>query len=770
MLALNRAKIGPNLHSFRTCILTSAALGVLAFGPAPLLAQNSATPRLQDEGASAIGGFTAPENTRQTTENTRTVIFSADDAAYDEDKDLYTATGTVVLRSEGKTLRADKVSWSGSGKNVVADGNVRFVDEDGNQVYTEHLELTNQFETGSMSDLLLALREGGRLAANGGERLPNGHYALHKAAYSGCAIVDDSGCDAKPSWRVTAKTVNYDPSKQKIAFKGAFLELFGARIVPLPGLVVPTDGKAQSGFLSPDIRFSVSNGMEIGGKYYLRLAPDKDIQLGANVFTKAPPLLSAQWRQLTRLGAYQISGYGTYSRHSSDMTGALAGQNAARGYIFANGTFQLDPNWSVTGSLRRVSDRTFLRRYDISREDRLRSTINVERIDETSYLSIAGWATQSLKLTANQGLIPVALPAIDYRKRSENLLNLGDRLEVQANSLALFRSAGQDTQRAFVSAKWDLRRILPQGQIVSFTALGRGDVYHTSDVTKTITQIYQGTNGWQTRAIGLAAIDVQWPLVGAGFGGTQIVTPRIQLVASPPLRNLAVPNEDARAIDLEDSNLFALNRFPGYDRIEDSVRVTYGADWEIQRPSWNIKSNIGQSYRFQKDPGVLIQGTGLSDRRSDFVGRTEVRYRDFLKFTHRFRLDKDNLAVRRNEIDATFGTRRTYGEIGYIRLNRDIPDTIEDLRDREELRVAGRVAFAKFWSVFGSGVFNLTSNKDDPTVNSSGFQAIRTRLGMSYQDDCIELGLTWRRDYVDTGDARRGNSFNFYINIKNIGA
>ena len=60
-----------------------------------------------------------------------------------------------------------------------------------------------------------------------------------------------------------------------------------------------------------------------------------------------------------------------------------------------------------------------------------------------------------------------------------------------------------------------------------------------------------------------------------------------------PIRNLAVPNEDARAIDLEDSNLFALNRFPGYDRVEDGTRVTWGVDWELQRPGWRIKTTIG---------------------------------------------------------------------------------------------------------------------------------------------------------------------------------
>ena len=412
--------------------------------------------------------------------------------------------------------------------------------------------------------------------------------------------------------------------------------------------------------------------------------------------------------------------------------------------------------------------RTFLRRYDISRDDRLRSNVTLERIDPDSYFSLAGWATQTLRVGDAQGQVPFAIPEIDYRRRLTDPL-LGGRIQLQFNSLAITRTAGQDTQRAFASAQWDLRRITPLGQEVTLTALARSDVYHSDENALSPTVSYRGNPGWQTRGVATMALDVKWPLVGSFLGGTQVLTPRFQIVASPTLRNLAVPNEDARAIDLEDSNLFALNRFPGYDRIEDGVRFTYGIDWQFERPGWRINSTIGQSYRLTNLPTLLPDGTGLSSRTSDIVGRTEVRFRDVVKFTHRFRLDKDDFAIRRNEFDAAVGTQRTYLEVGYLRLNRDISGGIEDLKDREELRLAGRVGFARYWSIFGSGVFDLTGHSDDPVLNNSGFQPIRTRLGVAYQDDCLEFDLTWRRDYVATGDARRGNTFQIHIAVRNLG-
>ena len=767
---------------FRRLLLSSAPLAVLATGFAsPAMAQDdpatgAETVQEPRDGPdlSARPGEGDPPPAPQAPPSTaapgeRTIDFEADTLEYEAGSEIVRARGNVVLRSEDRSVRADTVEWDRNSGVIVATGNVRFVDEEGNQLYTESVELTDEFEAGAMEDLLLALREGGRLAARRGERGADGTVVLTDAAYSTCAVEDREGCPKEPSWRITASRVVYDPRDKKVRFSGAFLELFGARLLPLPGLSVRTDGGAVSGFLVPDLRISESNGVEVSGSYYWRIADNKDLTLGAYVFTEAPPMASAEWRHLTDKGAYQVTAYGTHSSRISDFTGVPTSESDPRGYIYANGRFQFDPNWSFTGSLRLASDRTFLRRYDISRDDRLRSTFALERMDEESFLSIEGWATQTLRLGAPQGQVPVALPVVDYRRHFADPAGLGGKLELQLNSLNIVRDEGQDTQRAFAGAKWDLKRITGFGQVVTLTGLVRGDVYHADETGLTATAVYRGNPGWETRAVALAALDIEWPFVGEAFGGTQIFTPRVQFVAAPEIKNLAIPNEDSRAIDLEDSNLFALNRFPGYDRVEDGVRVTYGFDWELQRPGWRIKTNVGQSYRIDKDPLVLVDGTGLSERVSDFVGRTEVRYRNFIKLTHRFRLDKDNLAVRRNEFDATVGTRKTYAEIGYIRLDRDIPPGFEDLQDREELRLATRVAFARYWSVFGAGVFNLTDREEDPTFTSDGFEPLRTRLGVAYQDDCLEMGVTWRRDYVTAGDAQRGDTFQLYFSLRNLG-
>lgn len=745
---------GPRLHRW----ISGPGMLALALVAAPAFAQDTPAP----------AGDSAPAN--QSAGQSDPIGFEADQVAYAYDNEVVTANGNVVLRRNDQSVRADTVTWNRKTGQILASGNIRLVDADGNQLFTDKVELTDELKAGAMQNLLLALRDGGRLAAMTGERDASGKVILTHAAYTGCAVENEDGCPKEPTWQVNATRVVYDPDRKEIRFKGARLKVFGISLMPLPGLTIASDGRPINGLLIPDFQLSASNGLQISDTWYQRLGNNQDLAVTGTLFTQAAPMISAKYRALTDTGAFQITGYATQSKLisvSGSNTGASQ-EKRFRGYLYSNGKFQFSPEWSLTGSLRLASDRTFLKRYDISRDDRLRSTIELERIGHNSYFSLAGWATQTLRVGDRQGLVPVALPVIDWRRRLPRSI-LGGKVELHLNSLAITRSSGQDTQRAFAGAQWNLTRITPWGQEVTFTALGRGDVYHSAENALTSTAIYRGDPGWQARAMAIGAVDVKWPLVGEAFGGTQVFTPRFQVVASPPIRNLAVPNEDARAIDLEDSNLFALNRFPGHDRVEDGVRFTYGFDWQWQRPDWRVKTTVGQSYRLSNQSDIVPEGTGLASRVSDIVGRTEVRFKDLVKLTHRFRIDKESLAVRRNEFDATLGTERTYVEAGYLRLNRKIT-TVEDLQDREELRVAARVGFARYWSVFGSGVFNLTNRTQDPLNTSDGFQPLRTRMGVAYQDDCIELAVTWRRDYVATGDAGRGNAVQVYLALRNLGS
>lgn len=732
--------------------------------PPPEPASSSRPPAITSPKA-ALSQGDAP-----TPANEQEVTFAADTLTYDSEGQIVTATGNVRMARRGDRLRADKVTWNQQTGVVDAVGNVAVVNAGNDTLYADSAELTDSLRDGVIENLLLVLNDGGRLAAVHGVR-KDGVSTLDKAVYTPCAVVDSHGCPKEPIWKISAVRVVHDPNKHRISYVGARISFLGTPILFLPGLSHPDGSQGGgSGLLLPKIQYNRVNGAEFALPYYFRLAPNRDLTITPHLYTNVLPGLEAQYRALTDHGAWQATGMITYSTRvpATATTIPANADKEIRGYIDANGRFQYGPDWTITGSIRATTDRTFMRRYDISNDDRLRNQINAERITDDSYLSIKGWAVQTLRTADPQGQQPFALPAIDYRLRLTDPW-FGGKIQVQANSLALIRTAGQDTQRAFAVIEWDLRRYTPLGQEFTLTAYGRGDIYHTDHISETLTAAYRGDPGWTSRGIAALAADLRWPLIGNFFAGTQRITPRVQLVATPRTKNLAIPNEDSRSIDLDDANLFALNRFSGYDRWEDGSRVTYGLEWAFDLPRIAFDSVVGQSYRLNSRPSILPVGTGLSDRLSDIVGRMTFKYGRFLEITDRFRLDKSSLAIRRNEIDATIGTSKTYLIAGYLKLNRDIISTSEDLEDREEIRLGGRIQIARYWSIFGSTVVDLTSRKEDPLTLADGFDPIRHRVGILYDDDCIELGLTWRREYEQVGDARRGNTFLLRLALKNLG-
>lgn len=741
------------------------SLGSLALGLTLAIAGPAVAQDLQDRSLPPP----PPESALPTPASEDQIDFSSDLLQYDSNADVVTATGEVRLLRDGNRLRADRVTWNRKTGQVVADGNIAITNPQGDIAYGDRIELTDSLKDGAVDNMLVVLDEGGRIAAKRGTRSENGVVTVESAAYTPCSVTNSAGCPKEPSWKITALKVRYDPTRKRIRYTGAGLTIFGLPTIPLPSFSHSIGDGSDSGLLAPSIRLDRVNGLEVAVPYYFNLAPNRDLTITPHVFTAVLPMLQADYRSLTTRGAYRVQGYGTVSRRSDDLVlGAspTGTERSFRGYVDAVGRFQLDPNWSVSGSLRYATDQTFLRRYDISRDDRLRNNVTVERIDRDSMLTVSGWAVQTLRVGDDQGMQPVALPEIDYRRRFNGLL--GGIAQVQLNTLAISRSEGQETQRAFAAARWDLTRYTPLGQEVTFTAYARADAYNARDTIDTAVLSYRGDEGFTPRGIAAVAVDVRWPFIGAIGRGTQRISPRVQLVASPKIANLAVPNEDARAVDLEDSNLFALNRFAGYDRFEDSSRVTYGLDYALDLPGVAVSATIGQSYRASQRASILPSGTGLDDRFSDFVGRTDIRFRELVTFTHRYRLDKDGLKIRRNELDATVGSRRTYVQVGYLRLNRDI-DELEDLQDREEVRVAGRAAFGPFWSAFASATIDLTDKSEDSLSISDGFDPIRHRVGVQYEDDCLRLGLTWKRDYQRIGDARNGSSYLVTLALKNLG-
>ena len=762
----------PRSPGWRRALLLAAATASLL--PAPALAQRMSP---------ALWGNREPSNRDPDAVPRPNALpapgdvleFAADQVTYDETARLLVASGRVQITRDGFRLTADRIEYRRGAEDgstpgeVTAIGNVSIIDPAGNQALGDRITLTDRLRDGAIANMLLVLNDGGRLGARKAVR-KEGNYSLDHAAYSPCAVVDAQGCPQVPVWKIKAVRINYDQGRHRISYRDASLEMFGVPVLWLPSLSHPDgDAPRASGLLVPAVEIQRQLGLGVSAPFHIAAAPDFDVTLTPWLYTATNPALAFQARRLLKDGPIQVDGMFTVSRRfdlaPDGITEIDRGQRF-RGYLGIKGRLQHSARWRSVFSVRLTSDDTFNRRYGLGFDDTLRSSYALERVTDESWLSIAAWYFQGLRVTDRAGESPVVLPMIDYDWRPDWDVG-GGRLRFGANSTLLTRTSGQDMFRALAWARWDRSLYTTLGQRITLTGLARGDLYDVRDSALATVPDYAGRDGWRGRGIGLAAIDVSWPLAGPALGGEQVFTPRVQLVAAPRIANLGFPNEDARAFELDDNGLFDLNRAPGLDRFESGSRLTWGGEYTLDRPGWQLRAEIGQSLRLSGDGSEFTPGTGYQGRLSDIVGRTSLKIGRLVELTHRFRVDKGNFAVRRNELDLTVGSRRTYVSAAYIRLNRNV--TLEDLEDRQELRIAGRVAFARYWTLFGNAIVNLTTRADNPLTTGDGFEPIRHRVGLEYEDECFRFGIGWRRDYVGDRDFRPGNNFQITIAFKTLG-
>ena len=167
--------------------------------------------------------------------------------------------------------------------------------------------------------------------------------------------------------------------------------------------------------------------------------------------------------------------------------------------------------------------------------------------------------------------------------------------------------------------------------------------------------------------------------------GTQTIQPIGQLIFRPNKPGLGVTlNRDASLI-FDDSNLFKVNKFSGWDRVEGGGRANVGVEYTAQfNRGGNVNVLFGESYQLYGQNSFAMGGTtntgldtGLDTRRSDYVARASYQPNATLTLTSRFRFGERDFTLQRTELEATanFGrwtTQVMYGdyaaqpEIGFL--------------------------------------------------------------------------------------------------------
>ncbi len=668
------------------------------------------------------------------------VSLIADAVEYDSENGIVTASGNVEIFYGERTLTARRIVYDSRTGRVSAEGDIILRDGSGATVFADTADLDTELRDGLVRGARSVMGDNVRLSAVEARRIDDRYNALSKAVYSPCRVCAE---DPTPLWRIRARRVIHDEADRRIHYQDATFDIMGVPVAWLPVFSHPDPEQDRaSGFLVPEFRHS-KNIYGYGAliPYYWVIDDHSDLTVTPFISTKESPLGMLEYRRALSSGRFDIGGSGTFSDYE--------GSNAFHGHIQAEGLFDLpnDVKWGFDGMA--STDNGYLRRFDISDEDRLTSELFLRRYRSDGYFDLSTVYFQSLRDDEPAGQIPFVLPDFDARQDLDSPV-LGGTLGFFSSSAVLLRGEGLDTGRLSFGADWEREEILPSGLLLRAFASARGDAYLFDD--------FDGVgDATEVRLAPVAGIEARYPLINdAGGTVSHVIEPVAQAVFSPYGVNNDVPNEDSQVTEFDEKNLFDISRFSGVDRFEEGPRINLGMRYElIAQGGLNFDASVGQVFRF-RDADEFSDGSGLSGKTSDWVGSWAASYDPYVTVRQRMRIG-DGFSITRNELAGELHLGRLDLETGYVFLEADPAVSAPD--DREEL--ASRAAFRldRNWSV--SGRFRRDLQLDE-FVEYGG--------GLTFANECCRIDLFVRRTFTESDDNPSGTSVGVQVRLFTLGS
>ncbi|MEM6617711.1 MAG: LPS assembly protein LptD [Pseudomonadota bacterium] len=662
----------------------------------------------------------------------------ADRIDFDPVTGVLRANGNVQVFRGTEVLSTDVLIYDQRAKRLTVPGPMTLADGTQVVIRADGAVLDDNLTNGLIRGAEVLIAQQMQIAAARAHRKDGRYSVLDKAVATTCHVCADNPV---PFWKIRARRVIQDEKARRLYFENATLDVLGVPIFYTPRLRVPDPSvNRATGFLVP--RFSRSSLLGYGFSipYYVVVSDQVDFTITPRVFSTGAALLYAQYRQRVRRGQFEIEGYVTVS---DDLA-----PRATRSSLTASGLFELDREIELEFGIDLASDKSVRDDYDIGddEEDRLTSFIELRRTRKNTFASISARRFQSLRTNEIDQEIPLVLPEV-YARKTWNDRFSGGKFGLTANAVSLLREDDSRFSRIGIGADWTRDWIWSSGLITQAYAGVEANTYYT--------RAYPGfTNGSQSEVIPTAALDFRLPLARSESRVTHLIEPRIQIVWSPN-GTRSNPNEDSTQLEFEETNLFSLNRFPGFDRSERGLRANVGLTYKrIDPAGWSWGVTAGRVFR-QRDLGQFGAGTGLAGKQSDYVTAITFNYLDKVDFINRTLFD-DGFDVSKNEARLRLNFERFSTEAAYVWLEQNV---VAGASDRtHEASIALEYRRNDYLTYIGSWRQNLE------TGNS-----ISGEFGIRYENECVAVNLSYSLQFEGLGIVRPTREFGLTVELAGLG-
>ena len=334
----------------------------------------------------------------------------------------------------------------------------------------------------------------------------------------------------------------------------------------------------------------------------------------------------------------------------------------------------------------------------------------------------------------------------------------------------LLKGIAGDYTRASGQVSWQRSYIDPIGEVWKPFLFGRldgeatelnetGSITYASAVgTSTVSNSSQAAffsgsdQGAFARYMAGAGLEYRFPFTSTSSWGTQTFTPIAQFIARPSeIMPRIQPNEDLQSLVFDDTNLFAWNKFSGYDRVEGGTRLNYGFQYAADFPNGGHANFVGgesiqvagqNSYTLFDPTGTGLE-SGLDKKYSNFVfGETLQPFSNPITFMSKQQFDSSTLQLDRFDGILKANYAGINGAVDYALYAAQPALGFEFPREG----VSGSVGynFLTRWSVNGSLVLDMSRHYYDTLGQTTPvLYPVGYTFGVGYKDECTTLNLTY---------------------------
>jgi LPS-assembly protein len=309
------------------------------------------------------------------------------------------------------------------------------------------------------------------------------------------------------------------------------------------------------------------------------------------------------------------------------------------------------------------------------------------------------------------------------------------------------------------------------------SSLGSSAVYNGSQ-----TNFFNGVGGASyANAMPGVGLEYRYPFVSNSALGQQTIEPIAQLIVRPnEVLPKLQPNEDAQSLVFDETNLFAWDKYSGYDRVEGGTRLNYGMQYTADFANGGHANVVGgqsiqvaglNSYEVPDAANTGLE-SGLDQKYSNFVaGETIQPFAAPFSITSKQQFDETTFGLTRLDVigNANFGNFTTSLDYGRY----DAQPLLGWLYDREGVLANANYKFASVWSVDGSVLFDMSRHYyDAPGQTTPLFFAPNYSFGVSYSDTCTTVRLRYSStlsDPIVSTPAVRDQTVLLQITLRTLG-